>query len=196
MSDLFLSPHNLGDDECLFGAYTILRQRPFVAICFRSAKQAGLGITYQKREAETANALAELGEPDWAQNDLLDTTPDEAAAEILWEFFADLDALEGEWDHVYAPAVEDGGHEQHNLVGVEALERYGNAVRPYLTYRRGWTRSRNGHDVPLRTPGREVVPEPGYVAAKMRALACYESQIDLAATRPWFMDNTLREYMP
>ena len=105
----------------------------------------------------------------------------------LREFFDDLSALyDGDWEHVYAPAVEDGGHEQHNLVGSEALLRYGNTVRPYLTYRRG----------SMRSHGREVMPEPGYVAAKMRALACYETQIELVATRPWFMDDTLREYMP
>jgi hypothetical protein len=80
-----------------------------------------------------------------------------------------------------------GGHEQHNLVAEVARTIFGDRVQPYLTYVRGQ----------MRTRGTEVPFEPQWVSRKLRALACYESQIALTGnTQPWFMDDTLREYVP
>lgn len=182
MADLFLAPHN--DDETLFGSFTIIRKRPYVVICLRSDKQQALGVSYETRERETEAALEQLGDPLWWQSEVLDTDP--YPAEKLREHFHALNERLAPIEDVYAPAIEEGGHEQHNLIGQLAEEVWGQQVRPYLTYRRGYMRSR----------GREVVPEPGYAVMKMRALACYGSQIDLASTKPWFFDDTLREYVP
>ena len=137
------------------------------------------------RELETEKALLELGDPDYVQGSTLDTDndPDAPSLQLLVAF---LKSEFPEIGDVYAPAIEAGGHEQHNIIGQLALHHFPGQVRPYYTYQRG----------SLRTRGREVVPRPGDVAAKLRALACYESQIELQSTRPWFMDDTLREYMP
>jgi LmbE family N-acetylglucosaminyl deacetylase len=183
MTALALCPHN--DDETLFCSYTLRRHHPFVAICFKSRKQDRMGVSARLRQAETDAALQELGyeSGDWLQGDTFDDDPQPLPG--LRALFARLDGL-GFTGDVYAPAVEEGGHEQHNLVGALALTHYGHRVRPYLMYRRGF----------LSTRGREVVPQPGDVVAKLRAMACYESQIGLEPTAPWFLDDTLREYVP
>jgi hypothetical protein len=89
---------------------------------------------------------------------------------------------------VYAPAVEEGGHDQHNLIGTLAADVFRERVQPYLTYRRGFMRTRSDNEVPYTAE---------MVALKLRALACYRSQIALRDnTEAWFMDDTLREYRP
>jgi LmbE family N-acetylglucosaminyl deacetylase len=178
---LFLAPHN--DDETLFGSFTILEHQPHVVVCFRSYKQEHLyGITAAARELETARAVWHLG-TGWEQLHNPDHRPD------LDKLVFDLGVLdhEHEPDVVWAPAVEEGGHEQHNMVGQVARALWGDRVRPYLTYRRGHMRSR-GIEVPFQT---------NWVLRKLRALACYETQIGLTGDcQPWFMDDTLREYRP
>ena len=59
-------------------------------------------------------------------------------------------------------------------------------MQPYLTYKRGSMRSR----------GTEVPFEPKWAWLKLRALACYQSQVELENTMPWFIDDTFREYVP
>ena len=51
MSFLFLAPH--GDDECLFGSFSIMRYQPHVVVVYKSAKQMRHGITAIQREHET-----------------------------------------------------------------------------------------------------------------------------------------------
>jgi LmbE family N-acetylglucosaminyl deacetylase len=183
---LFLSPHNLGDDETLFGAFTILRHQPHVVICFKSQVQEDRGgPTAATREKETQSALWWLGLGDWLQSPILDTNSDEDATRKLWTLFAELDSVH-QPERVWAPYVENGGHNQHNLVGSVAIGTFGVRYRPYLTYRRG----------SMRTRGTEIPFQPNWIAKKMRALSCYESQIELDNTRPWFTDDTLREYVP
>jgi LmbE family N-acetylglucosaminyl deacetylase len=126
-----------------------------------------------------------LGGPSWQQLLLPDSTPNPAAEESLFDSFENLLRVRDP-DNVWAPAVELGGHEQHNLVGSVAREVFGPAYRPYFTYVRGQ----------MRTRGDEVPYEPSWVVAKMRALCCYVSQIALENTRPWFVDDTLREFRP
>lgn len=185
MTDLWLSPHN--DDETLFGAFTILRHRPHVVICFKSQVQEDrYGITAATREDETERALWNLGINNWLQSPILDSNSDwEAMVGKMIALFAELDVVHKP-ERVWAPYVEDGGHDQHNLVGSVAIGTFGVRYRPYLTYVRGR----------MRTVGVEVPFEPSWVARKMRALSCYESQIELDNTRPWFTDDTLREYVP
>lgn len=182
MTDLWLAPHN--DDETLFGAFTILKHRPHVVICFKSQVQENRGgPTAAMREIETAQALWWLGQPDWTQLATLDSDP--APSGRLLDDFVMLNVLHRP-ERVWAPCFEEDGHEQHNLVAFAAIAAWGSKVEPYLTYRRG----------SMRTRGTEVAFEPSWVAKKMRALCCYRSQIELENTRAWFMDDTLREYVP
>ena len=162
---LFLSPHN--DDETLFGAFTLLRDRPRVITVLRSfvQEQRGTGVTYQEREAETQAALDVLGSPQWEQWTYSDADP--SWPEIR-ERLASLDA-----DRVYAPAVEQGGHEHHNAVGALADELWPGKVTFYTTYT-----SRG------RSTGPDAVAwEHEWVLLKLRALACYRSQIANPGTR-------------
>lgn len=178
--DLFLSPHN--DDETLFGAFTILRHKPHVVVCLKSQLQESRGgPTAAVREAETNQALWHLGSPSWEQSLILDN--DKAPGGKLYDAFKILD---GRYQplRVWAPAIVEGGHEDHTLVGQLAQEVFGDLVVHYHTYVRGQG----------RTKGTEVEFEPLWVSLKMRALSCYRSQIALLNTRFWFMDDTLREY--
>lgn len=180
MQSVFLAPHN--DDETLFGSFTILRHRPLVLICLKARIQElrGTGGTAIQREHETSRALWWLGDPKWRQLQASDVDPD-------WDLVEhELRALPASVERVFAPAVEDNGHIQHNALGALAFEVFGHRVEPYLTYRRGEGRSR----------GREVPYEPLWPGQKMRAMSCYETQIQEASTAPWFLDHGLREYTP
>lgn len=87
---------------------------------------------------------------------------------------------------VWLPAVEEGGHEQHNLVGEIGEKVFrGAKIHRYLTY------TQTGKS----TVGREVVPSGAMVRMKLLALACYKTQLEIDALGCWphFMD--LREYV-
>lgn len=181
MTDLWLAPHN--DDETLFGSFTIIRHKPHVVICFKSQVQEDRGgPTARVREMETEGALWWLGGPSWRQLQIRDTDP--RGHDKLLDEFEQLDYVHAP-ERVWAPAWEEGGHEQHNSVSSAAYSIFGDRVIPYLTYKRG----------SMRTRGTEVPFEPSWVVKKMRALCCYASQIELENTRAWFMDDTLREYL-
>lgn len=181
MTALFLAPHN--DDEILWGTYSLLADHPHVVVCLRSVKQAALGVSAQCREHETRAAMRVLG-CEWEQWSEPDVDPD---PEALVAQMQQIDA-ERQPEVVYAPAVEEGGHDQHNLIGSLARSVFGYRLQPYLTYRRGFMRTRSDNEVPYTA---------AMVSQKLRALACYGSQIALKGnTEPWFMDDTLREYRP
>jgi LmbE family N-acetylglucosaminyl deacetylase len=182
MTNLFLSPHN--DDETLFGAFTIMREKPMVIVCLKSHVQdVRYGIKASVREMETTGALWWLGQPTWQQLLTLDTDPN-----ISDKLLADFEMLD--FTHapkrVWAPALEEGGHDQHNAVSFAARAVWGDKVLPYLTYVRG----------SLRTRGTPVPYTPAMAWTKIRALACYQSQIELENTRPWFLEDTFLEYTP
>lgn len=186
MTDLFLSPHN--DDETLFGAFTILRYKPHVIVCLKSRVQElrGTEITAVQRETETARALWWLGDPTWEQWQYPDTLSGDGAYEELRDPFRKLADAHPDAT-VFAPEVEEDGHEQHDAIGRLAYAFWPqNQVRPYLTYRRGHGRS----------VGTEVEFEPSWPAKKLRALSCYETQIAEPSTAYWFLDSGLREYTP
>lgn len=183
MSTIFFSPHC--DDETLFGAFLIMQREQYgaqVIVVLGDADlqgKRGLPITPEERRAETVAACEEMGVTSltfWPQPE---SAPDWDAVEAMMR---DLPSPET----VFAPAVEDGGHEQHNMVGLLAQAVFGSKVVPYLTY----TRERG------RSVGMEVTPEPWMIPAKHRALACYQSQVrhDETGTRSWFMDG-IREYL-
>lgn len=185
VTDIFFSPHN--DDETLFGAYTLLHYSPLVVVCFKSKVQERYGITAETREMETHKALQVLGIPQWKQWNILDAG-DPAAYERLLDNMESAD-IAYQPQRVWAPLYELNGHAQHNEVARAATEVFEHRVQFYCTYIRGeWGRTR----------GVEVKAEAVWVARKMRALACYESQIEDGphGCAFWFRDDTLREYIP
>jgi LmbE family N-acetylglucosaminyl deacetylase len=178
---LLLSPHN--DDETLFASFTICRWKPLVVVCLKSQIQADRGgPTASVRERETSAAMQILGVP-WKQIQEPDVDPDWGkVGDAIEELTVRMPNLE----RIFAPAREDGGHEQHSAIAELAYELFGAVVESYLTYRRGHGKS----------TGAEVPFEPEWAARKLRALACYRSQIEVENTRSWFVDSTLREYVP
>jgi LmbE family N-acetylglucosaminyl deacetylase len=177
---LLLSPHS--DDGCLFAAYSILAHKPLVVTVLASQLQEdrGTGITHATRAAEDACAYAILG-CDHTQWPYTDSDPDWGGVVNAMRLMDDrLDP-----SAVFAPAVEDGGHDQHNQIGELAAAVFGDRVIAYLTYTNGRERSRGGSEVPFL---------PSWPAVKLRALACYLSQIAEPSTGHHFIDSGLREW--
>lgn len=184
MKSLLLSPHN--DDAELFASFLCLRHQPHVVVCLRSFRMGERSyphrqfrMTFQEREAETAAAMEILG-CSWEQWTIPDNLPEPEG--YLRPALARLE--EREWDQVFAPAVEKEGQFQHNLIGELADEAFG-SVAHYTTYTKSG-RSRDGEEVPF---------EPEWPALKLRALACYVTQIKHPSTRAHFIDGGLREYV-
>jgi LmbE family N-acetylglucosaminyl deacetylase len=175
---LFLAPHN--DDETLFGAFTIQRERCRVVTVLRSYYQAqrwpgANAATFERRENETLQALNALGVPFFEQWTHDDRNPDWA---VIGEQLGSLDADE-RYPKVYAPFPEQhDGHEHHDLLGRLAVAVFGrDRVTFYTTYQREQGRSTVGH---------RVDPTAGEIAGKLRALACYTSQLENWLCRPHF----------
>jgi len=179
---LLLEPHH--DDAVLFASWTVLRHRPHIVTCFASYVQEARGGPHDAtRDRETEAALRHLNAPSWQKLPVRDDHPD---SEMLEALLREIDA-DQEWTVVFAPAVELGGHDHHNLVGHLAEEVFGRErLQPYLTYVRGQGRSRSANEVPF---------EPHWPALKFRAMSAYSSQINLPDCRPWFAaDDMLREW--
>lgn len=157
---LLVAPHN--DDEVLFAAFTILREKPLVVIVFDGHNQEnrGLKITAAQRRTETKLACEILG----AEVQFLGFRDDRPpSAEIIRARLAEYRPSE-----VYAPAWETTGHAQHNLI---AEVCYGlPVVESYLTYTNSG-KSISGRPAPIK--------QASWIALKLRALACYESQMSL-----------------
>lgn len=175
-SVVLLSPHN--DDAVLFSTWNLLRHRPDVVTVFRSVRQEAYGITASDRQFEDVAACRILGVPSWRQLPYPDSEPLPPG----W-----IDELAEKYEFCIAPAIEGGGHEQHNEVGHAALDAFGGRTILYLTYRRLHGKS---------DWGREVLYKPPWVTLKLRALACYRTQIETAdaGCTPHFTAD-LREYV-
>jgi len=152
------------DDAVLFAAYTLLEHSPLVMVCYPGAPRHGSPET---RLAETGAAMRLLG-CDWL--------PPPAG---------DLEATLALYDpeRVWAPLPEPGGNSDHNTVGNLAVSLWPGKVTYYTTY------TDDG-----RTTGEPVEKRDGWEALKMRALACYRSQLEHSATRPHF-ERGLDEYV-
>lgn len=147
---VLFAPHN--DDETLFAAFTILRHRPDIVVCFPSSGDYGDSAT---REAETREAMTVLGGghvEQWQGGDL--TAQMRAYNERIRPA------------RVWAPH-EASSHRDHVLAARAARSVFGNRVQHYHTYDLEG-KVRRGHPV-------EFSPE--WVSQKMRALLRYESQI-------------------
>jgi LmbE family N-acetylglucosaminyl deacetylase len=180
---LFLSPHN--DDETLFGAYTLIREQPHVIVVLRSFVEASWenGPPYHVRETETRKALGVLGLPAaYEQWPYRDSNPDwDEIADQLGAYSEDCDI-----EHVWAPAVELGGHEHHNMLGEIARDVFpAESVTYYLTYIHGKGKSCDGIVVPTSHE---------WEMKKVKALQQYKSQWELPQTRMHFTERNINEY--
>jgi hypothetical protein len=167
--NLFISPHN--DDAVLFGAFTLMREKPVVVTVTDSWIQYNRGekITADQRWQEDVNAMKILGCP-IIRLGLRDDIIDE------WFVRHELSKFVG-FEKVYAPAVLEGGNEHHNLIGKVAKDIFGQACNGYITYTKT-----NLH----LTGNIEVKPTPNEFELKEIALRCYISQINLPSTKPHF----------
>ncbi|MDF2751684.1 MAG: GlcNAc-PI de-N-acetylase [Gaiellaceae bacterium] len=181
---LLLAPHN--DDETLFASYLCLMHKPHVVVCLRSMRMAdpnypgGMPIAYEIRERETQCAMEVLG-CTWEQWMIYDNYP------LSWERALEehMQNIRPVPEHVFAPAPELGGHEQHNTVGEMARRIFGAGnVTHYLTYT---AKGRSTNDTPIECP-------VGWLDIKRTAMACYASQAAHPATRTWFEQDDLREF--
>lgn len=181
---LFVSPHN--DDAALFAAFTLQREHPTVLTMFDSHVQVQRGhpeCSADARRREDIQAMAVLG-CTFDCGYVPDHLPRASAAELVRACLMNWD---GYADEIWIPAIEAGGHEQHNLVSEIALEVFkGKKISGYLTYTRTGGKS---------TWGNAVACSGAMVLQKLRALACYRTQLEIDALGCWphFMD--LREYM-
>ena len=179
---ILLAPHN--DDETLFASFLCLKHNPVVVICLYADDH---------RVAETKCAMEELGNV-WMQWPFKADKPDWGAIQAQIRLMAE------QYEHCFAPepAFFANGHDkekttpagwgvlQHDRIGQFALEAFGRErFTGYHTYTR-W-----GGKV---TEGTEVEFEPEWLLWKLRALACYRSQVLLPATMPHFAES-LREYV-
>jgi hypothetical protein len=202
---LLIDPH--GDDGVLFASFTIMRERPLVLVVFDSYIQTARGaercdVATRRRESIHVVDWLGLGFPPRFLGFRDDDPPsvnnltnrivpviDQGGAGSL----ADVE--------IWAPAYEEGGHEQHNLVA-RACDAFDGIceIHRYLTYTRagGKTTSivERGPLYP-RNISQQVLPRSGEeIARKHRALACFKSQMQLdprIGCADWFM-NDLREY--
>lgn len=176
---LFLSPHC--DDEILFGAFTILRERPIVAIVFDSFIQPMRGYQrceWKTRRAESLAAASVLGLPE--ENVRFVGCSDAERMPTIEQLRSGIEDF-SDITEVYAPAIEEGGHLHHNFVGKMADELFPN-VTHYMTYtNRG------------KSTGTLVPFEPRQAGLKLRALSCFESQIALKDNVDHFLRDQ-REY--
>ena len=97
---LLLAPHS--DDECLFAAYTLMRERPLVIVVTDSDAQLADGVTAQQRRDESRRACELLSVPVVFLG-MKDGTLEQQRADLKrrLEPFASQP-----WKHVYAPAIQ------------------------------------------------------------------------------------------
>ncbi len=107
MTALFLAPHH--DDESLFGAFTLLREKPLVAVVYDGGSE---------REDETEAAMEILG-----------------CDVEHWRLSADASLADriAAADRIFAPMWEQDGQPEHNAVSNKAAWT-GADVTHYATY--------------------------------------------------------------
>ena len=166
---IFLAPHN--DDECLYGAYTLIRVKPLVIVVTDSYIQPERGdvnCTAEIRRQETINAMDILGCPVL----FLGIKDTELTEDILRKRLQYLNP-----EKVYIPALQ-GGNPQHDLVHRVAMELFGKKkCEQYTTYTKTEL---------YTTGGWEVKPVHNEIEIKNKALDCYKSQLELPSTKPHF----------
>ena len=168
---LFISPHC--DDETLFGAFTILREQPYVMIVYDGYVQQkrGLPVTMLQRRQESIAALDILGIP---LNKILfcalDDSKEYTEREIGERIITGCHIADFQPEEIFMPTNEIKGHRQHNLVARAGLLGILPKITRYMTYTE-MGKSVSGKPV--------VVENPMWIAKKLQALACYTSQMCL-----------------
>jgi glycosyltransferase involved in cell wall biosynthesis/LmbE family N-acetylglucosaminyl deacetylase len=170
MSDtILIATHN--DDESLFAAYTIMRERPLVIIVTDSYIQPGrceVGCDAMTRRQETIDAMDVIG----CAVVFLGIKDTELTQDLL---SARLAPFRGKVGKVYAPAIQ-GGNKQHDMVGYIASRIFDN-VSFYCGY----------SQTELYTTGTiEIKPTMHEQQTKFAMLSCYKSQLNLKSTLPHF----------
>jgi glycosyltransferase involved in cell wall biosynthesis len=167
-NSIFLSTHN--DDEALFGAFTLMREKPLVIVITDShiqPERGDVGCTAEIRRQETIDAMSMIGCPVV----FLGIKDTELTDKILTDR---LKAFNPEV--VYAPAIQ-GGNLQHDIVGRVAKNWFGGKCRHYCTYTK----------TELHTTGTiEIKPTKNELFVKGEMLNCYTSQLRLPSTKPHF----------
>ena len=129
---IFLSPHH--DDETLFGAFTLLRERPLVVIVTDSYVQFHRdGITNEARWRETQAAMDVLGlSPAIGLGVRDDTITPSIVALALTQL---RDRYRDQVTDVYTPAIQHG-HPHHDIIGEATLAVFRGHARiwQYCTY--------------------------------------------------------------
>lgn len=156
MSSVFLAPHH--DDETLFGAFTLLREKPLVVVVYDGGPE---------REAETEAAMEIIGctVEHWR-------LPRDIGVEALTE------RIDGAFDRIFAPMWEADGQPQHNTVSNAAANH---RAWPHITWYATYTPA--GKTVTAN----EVPFEREWIGLKLRALACYPSQFCHPSHAPHFL---------
>jgi LmbE family N-acetylglucosaminyl deacetylase len=164
--NLFIAPHN--DDETLFGAFTIMREKCPVVIVTDSWLQfnRGQAVTANQRWAESCASADILRCPIYRLGIRDDCLWEPQLIEALRKFEC--------FDKVYAPAIQ-GGNIQHDITNRAAHAIWGDNVIEYTTYTKTelWTKGNV-----------EIKPTPEEIARKNEALMCHESQFII--NRPHF----------
>jgi len=158
---LLVAPH--ADDETLFASYLAQRYAAHVLVVYDEGRENELAQATQWLGCTYTQLGVEKGA----------TIPEVRGA---------LDAFATGWwdgDRVIAPAIEDYGHDEHNIVAHLAEPVFGSVYIRYRTYAPRGTRSHGNPSEPFY---------PDYIARKLAALACYRSQIEEPSTRPWFYE--------
>lgn len=179
---LLLSPHN--DDAVLWTTFTILRERPHIAVILDSYVQVNRGhtdCTAEARRREDSTAL--VGVLDCRELTFLRFRDDRPDWEGIKAELQHLYQSRNDIDLVYAPLPEPNGHDHHNRIGDIARELWPGKVKFYCTY------TNKG-----KTKGVVVPYQPEWVLLKLRALACYETQVRLDNCCEHFLRDQFEYY--
>ena len=175
-----LIPHN--DDEALYLAYTIMREKPLVIVCTDSyiQEERGDGITAEERIEETKRAMKLAG----ADVEFLHIPDNNVQRRELIIGLGEY--LLFDPDVIYAPAIEEGGNPTHNKIGSVAETVFDNVkMKHYMTY---------GSANYTKTKGNElVIPTKKEMKLKSKMLACYPSQMKISC-RNFFTNKDVLEY--
>ena len=152
--NIAIIPHN--DDEALFLAYTLMREKPLVVIVtdsFIQPERGDVGCSADERRIETMWAMDLLGCPVVFLG-IKDTELNEELLKRRLKPFVGLG-----FEKVYAPAIQ-GGNVQHDIIGSVARYVFPSITR-YTTYTKTelWTKG----DI-------EIVPTEEEKALKIKAL--------------------------
>ena len=145
-------PHN--DDESLFCAYTIMREKPLVIVCFDSYIQDW--TNWEERREESKQAMSILG----AKVDFLGLSDKDDTRDDLVDALKDYKA-----DKIWACT---GSHKHHKWLGEIARELWPDCTL-CSTY--------EGDNLHVETEW-EITPTLLEMELKESALDCYKSQLE------------------